>query len=151
MRTFYHVRIIMLTILLISAAGCATVSMATKEKDAEAKNFIAQQDISNIYIYRVSSFGAAVKYPVVLDGKMLGELPGGTFIFVTSQPGQHTIHVTAERSKIETFTAEPGKNYYIMLTPRMGMWTAGAKLTLMTDEKQAQEDVKKCKLIQSFE
>lgn len=141
-------RPLLLLAVLLASSGCATVQMAAKESDAAAKTFATRPDAANLYVYRASSFGLAVKYPVILDGKMLGELPGSTFILVAAGPGQHSLLVTAESNKTLPFTAEAGKNVYIKVTPAMGFFTAGVSLTLMTDEKEARQDVAGCDLIQ---
>lgn len=134
--------------LLLAASGCATVQMASKQSDAAAKAFTSRPDAANLYVYRASSFGLAVKYPVILDGKMLGELPGSTFILVGVAPGQHSVLVTAENNKTLQFTAEAGKNVYIKVTPAMGFFSANANLYLMADENEARQDVAGCDLIQ---
>ena len=143
-------RLALLFVVFLSAGGCATVPMAPKEKDAAAKTFAAAPELANLYVYRASEWGSGVKYPVTLDGKMLGELPGSTFIFVQVAPGPHTLYVSAESSKTVSFVAEGGKSVYIKVTPVMGWVTPNVSLTLMTDEKEAQEDVKGCNLIQGL-
>jgi hypothetical protein len=125
--------------------------MASKERDAAAKSFATSADQSNLYVYRASEWGTAVKFPVTLDGRMLGELPGATFIFLPVAPGPHTLYVSGENSKTLSFTAEAGKSVYIKVTPTMGWASAGVSLTLMTDEKEAREDVKGCNLIQGMQ
>jgi hypothetical protein len=136
--------------LLVASGGCATVPMATKDRDAAAKAFAASPDQCSLYVYRASEWGTAVKFPVTLDGRMLGELPGSTFIFVTVPPGPHTLYVSGENSRTVSFTAEAGKAVYVKVTPTMGWASAGVSLTLMTDVKEAQEDVRGCSLIQGM-
>ena len=143
-----HRRIPVLLALLLAASGCATVQMAAKESDTAAKAFATRPDAANLYVYRASSFGLAVKYPVIVDGKMLGELPGSTFLLVPVAPGQHMVLVTAESNKTVQFTAEAGQNVYVKVTPAMGFFSAGVSLTLMTDENEARQDVSGCSLIQ---
>jgi uncharacterized protein YceK len=144
------VRLALLFVVFLSAGGCATVLMAPKEKDAAAKTFATAAELANLYVYRASEWGTGVKYPAMLDGKMLGELPGSTFIFVQVAPGPHTLYVSAESSKTVAFVAEAGKSVYIKVTPVMGWAAPNVSLTLMTDEKEAQEDVKGCSLIQGM-
>ncbi len=148
MRPFDVFRPSTLAALMLAASGCATVPMAPQEHDLAAKSFSTQSDLANLYVYRASSFGTAVKYPVTVDGKMLGELPGATYIFVRVPPGPHTVGVVAQTNKTQPFTAEAGRNHYVKVTPAMGFLQAAANLTLMTDEKEAQDDVKTCALIQ---
>jgi hypothetical protein len=145
------VRAAVLAAILAAGSGCASVPMAAKERDIAAKTFSAQPDMSNVYIYRASNWGTGVKYPVTLDGRMLGELPGSTFVVASVSPGPHSVYVSAESSKTQSFTAEPGKNHYVKVTPAMGWISAGVSLTLMTDEKEAQQDIRGCNLIQTIQ
>lgn len=140
-----------LAALLAAASGCATVPMAAPDRDLAAKTFATQPDAANLYVYRASSFGAAVKFPVTVDGKMMGELPGSTYLLVRVPPGPHTVGVVAQTNKTQDLTAEAGRNHYVKVTPAMGFLQAAANLTLMTDEKEAQEDVKGCALIQGLQ
>lgn len=137
-----------LAVLLAAASGCASVPMAPPDRDLAAKTFAPQPGTANLYVYRASSFGTAVKFPVTVDGKFMGELPGSTYLLTTVQPGPHVVGVVAQTNKTQDFTAEAGKNHYVKVTPAMGFIQAAANLTLMTDEKEAQEDVKGCFLIQ---
>jgi len=131
------------------AAGCAHVPLATKDQDAAVKAFATRPDSANLYVYRASSFGSAVKFPVSVDGKLVGSLPGSTFLMVMVAPGPHTVEVQAESDKNLTFTAAAGRNHYVKVTPAMGWISANANLYLMDDkETEAQEDVRGCDLIQ---
>lgn len=49
------------------------------------------------------------------------------------------------------FTAEAGKNIFIKVTPTLGFASLRVSLTLMTDEKEAKEDVKGCSLIEAMQ
>lgn len=131
--------------------GCATVPMASKESDAAAKSFAVSAGQANLFVYRASEWGSAVKFAVTLDGRMLGELPGSTFIFIPVAPGPHKVFVSGENSKTVSFAAEAGKNIYIKVTPTMGWASAGVSLTLMSDDKEAKQDVMACKLIEAMQ
>jgi len=52
------------------------------ERDSQAKTFAVKPDKSNIYVYRNESMGAAVKLPVVLDGKIVGDTAAKTFMLL---------------------------------------------------------------------
>jgi uncharacterized protein YceK len=135
-------------VVALFSAGCASVPMAGKDRDAAAKVFATTPDAATLYVYRASSWGTSVKYPVHVDGRFIGELPGSTFLFLPVQPGPHTVMVLAESSKTQPFTAEAGKLYYVKVTPAMGWLSANANLYLMADENEAQTDVRGCDLIQ---
>ena len=119
--------------------------------DASAKAFTASADKANVYVYRVSEIGTAVKFPAALDGKALGELPISTFILVSVAPGPHKLYVSAGNSKTLEFTAEPGRNVYVKASAGLGWLSASVDLTLMKDEKQAKQDLMGCNLIEGMQ
>ena len=50
-------------------SGCASVDLADTEADAEAKTFAVPSDgTGNVYIYRNSPFGTALKKDLWIDG-----------------------------------------------------------------------------------
>lgn len=150
MTAMTSLRRMMLIPLLFSAIGCASVPMADSKRDEAAKKFTARPDMANVYVYRTSRFASAVKYPVALDGKLLGELPGKTFIVTTVPPGAHQIYVSGEKPEIQSFTAQAGKNHFVKVSPRMGWASARANVEIMNDEKEAMSDVDSCSLIEGL-
>jgi starvation-inducible outer membrane lipoprotein len=51
-----------LAIGLATLTGCASVPMESKEQDSAAKQFVAPEgEMSGVYIFRNSNFGAALK------------------------------------------------------------------------------------------
>ena len=71
---------LMLIVAALLMAGCASVPMASSDQDARAKTFAVAPGKANIYVYRNEMMGAAIKMPVILDGKdyavWLGEAEG---------------------------------------------------------------------------
>ena len=67
-----NLTVIGLIVVALLAGGCASVPMASDDKDAAAKSFAAKAGKANVYVYRSESLGAAIKIPVVLDGKLVG-------------------------------------------------------------------------------
>ena len=66
----------------VLASGCASVQMATPEQDSAAKTFAVKPGMANIYVYRNESMGAAIKMPVVMNGKMVGDTGAKTFLLM---------------------------------------------------------------------
>ena len=63
------------TIIAITLlSGCASVPMESKTQDAARKEFTKPAaDKAGLYVYRNSSFGAALKKNVYLDDVLIGE------------------------------------------------------------------------------
>jgi Protein of unknown function (DUF2846) len=133
--------------LVVAASACTSVPMASGRADRAAKTFATEQDMSNLYVYRAASTGPAVNFPVAVDGKVVGELPGATFLMAKVPPGPHTVIVSAENGPAENVIAEPGRNHYLRVSPRMGFLAARAAIDVVTDEHAAQLDISSCRLI----
>ena len=67
-------------LIVVFASGCASVPMATPEQDAAARSFSVKPDKANIYVYRNEAMGAAIKMPVALNGKLVGDTAAKTFL-----------------------------------------------------------------------
>lgn len=105
---------IILTILL---SGCAaSVPLADKARDSQAKTFSHKPNLSGIYIYRdVSSGGWLVKFQVKVDDQNLGQLANNTFMHLEVPPGEHTIETESSfgpdsSAKVQTIA---GTNYFL--------------------------------------
>ena len=128
-------------------SGCASVPMASDEKDGAAKTFSVQPGKSNIYVYRNESIGAAVKMEVDLDTTQIASTAARTFLLLTVDPGRHTISSHAENDDSLTVDAKPNKNYFVWQEVKMGMLYARNKLHLV-DEQTGRGGVGECRLIE---
>lgn len=105
-------------VLLLS--GCAaTVQMADKEHDRQAKTFTTKANMSNIYIYAEHGFEAgAVTWKLTLDGLAVGEINNGSYIQLEVPPGSHTLSSLGDMmlaSRGEQFVSvdtEAGENHF---------------------------------------
>lgn len=131
----------------LSLGGCASVPMASVERDAAAKSFAAKSDKSNIYVYRNESLGAAVKLPIVLNGKLVGDTAAKTYLMLEVGPGNHTLVSKSENDSVLPLTTVPGKNYFVWQEVKMGMFSPRSALQLV-DDSVGQAGVNECKLIE---
>lgn len=131
----------------LSLVGCASVPMASVEKDAAAKSFAVKAEKSNIYVYRNESMGAAVKLPVVVDGRAVGDTAAKTFLLLEVAPGNHTLVSKGENDSVLPLTTSPGKNYYVWQEVKMGLFAPRSALQLV-DEATGRAGVNECKLIE---
>jgi PBP1b-binding outer membrane lipoprotein LpoB len=132
---------------VVLASGCATVDMASTEMDTSAKNYAVKPNKANIYVYRNEVFGAAIKIPVLLNGRAVGDTASKTFMVLEVEPGSHTIVSKAEKDATVKVSASAGRNYFVWQEVKMGMWQAGSMLHLV-DEATGKAAVAECKLIQ---
>jgi PBP1b-binding outer membrane lipoprotein LpoB len=134
--------------VLVGAAfvtGCASVPMASPEQDTQAKSFGVKPDKANIYVYRNESMGAAVKLPVVLDGKIVGDTAAKTFMLLEVSPGKHKLVSKGETDSALELATQPSKNYFVWQEVKMGAWAASSKLQVV-DEAAGKAGVAECKL-----
>jgi hypothetical protein len=131
------------------STGCASVQMASADRDASAKTFAVGQEKANIYVYRNESMGAAVKMPVALNGKLVGDTASKTYMRLEVPPGNHTLVSKTENDSVLAVNAEAGKNYFVWQEVKMGMFTARSSLQLV-DESTGKSAVQECKLIEQL-
>lgn len=131
----------------VLASGCASVPMASIERDAQSKTFSTKADTSNIYIYRNESIGAAVKMDVEIDGKAIGETVAKSYFALEVPPGKHMLVSKAENDSILALDTVAGQNYFVWQEVQMGLLYARNKIQLV-DEKTGKAGVAECSLIE---
>lgn len=140
--------ILLLGMTVLLASGCASVPLASAPEDAAAKQFEVPADKAAIYVYRNENFGAAIKMPVSLDGRMMGSTAAKTYFHWLVEPGQHSIVSHTENDSALTVDTRPGEAVYVWQEVKMGMWTAGSQLKEV-NEATGRPAVMECKLIKS--
>ena len=128
--------------------GCASVPMASPEKDSQAKTFGVKPNKSNIYIYRNESMGAAIKMPVALDGRLVGDTAAKTFLLLEVSPGKHTLVSKTENDSTLELVTQPSKNYFVWQEVKMGAFAARSLLQLV-DEATGKTGVAECTLAET--
>ena len=82
-------------VALLALAACTSTPEASRERDAEAKQFMTHPNAATIYVYRSGLNKHAQIYddPVLyVDNRLIGNaLPGGYFR-VDTVPGRHLLH-----------------------------------------------------------
>lgn len=104
-------RLLIAALALLSAllGGCAAVPMASVEADTTAKQFQPRPGMSNIYLYRNETFGAAIAMTVSLNGKVMGRSGPKTYFLWEVPPGKYEIvsHTENVRQDHDRGPAEP--------------------------------------------
>ncbi|HZR71209.1 MAG TPA: DUF2846 domain-containing protein [Burkholderiales bacterium] len=128
-------------------SACATVPMASDGSDSTAKSFATTPGKANIYVYRNESLGMAIKHPITLDGRMVGDTAAKTYFLLPVNPGKHTIVSLTDSDNPLAIDAQSGRNYFVWLQMKMGMFAPRSNLQLV-DEAEGRKGVMECKLIQ---
>lgn len=123
-----------ITIALLT--GCASVPMESKAQDAARKEFTKPpDDKAGLYVYRNSSFGAALKKNVYIDDVLIGETARLVYFYKEISPGKHKLSTESEFSDnaIE-FEAKGGNNYFAQQSIKIGVFVGGASIEMVPEE-----------------
>lgn len=136
MRASRLVKRIFVSAALVLSVSCASVPMAPPEQDAASKTFAAPPpDQAGLYVYRDSSFGAALTKDLFLDGLLVGPTAAKVFYRRLIAPGEHTLSTESEfGDNALTFTAEAGKNHFFRQFVKVGVFVGGAGLEAVSEE-----------------
>jgi hypothetical protein len=134
---------------VVLASGCASVQMASEQQDTSAKSYAVKPGTANIYVFRNEQMGAAIKMPVALNGKLVGDTAAKTYLLLQVPPGSHAIVSKTENDATLTVNAQAGRNYFVWQEVKMGMMTARSLLHLV-DEPTGKAGVAECKLAQTL-
>ena len=139
---------LMSVMLLALLSGCASVPMASLEKDSQAKEFVVPEGKASIYLYRNEMYGGAIAMTVTLDGKLAGRTGPETYMLWHVDPGPHEImSITENEAKLD-LDVDAGATYYVWQEVKMGMWSARSQLHEV-DEATGRAGVLECQLTDS--
>jgi hypothetical protein len=130
------------TVAVSTLSGCASVAMEVKEQSETTKQFKPPTDgNAGLYIYRLGSFGGALKKDVWVDGKCIGETAPNIFFYEEVLGGEeHKVSTESEFSSNNLMVnTEGGKNYFVRQYIKMGAFVGGAGVELVDDERGKKE------------
>ena len=112
---------------LVAAVLLTGCSSMMKPADNQAIQ-PSSQDGAQVVFMRSAFTGKAIDASLydVTDGKtqFIGILANGTKVAYPTAAGHHTFMVVSEAADFMAADLAPGKTYYSMISPRMGMWKA---------------------------
>lgn len=126
-------------------AGCASVSMESKEKSESAKKFARPSPgTAGIYVFRSGAFGGALKKDIWIDGKCIGESAPNVFFYEeVKADAEHTVSTESEFSPNDLVVkVVAGVNYFIRQFIKFGAFVGGAGLELVSEEEGKKEIAK---------
>lgn len=115
-------------VLLLVAAlitGCASNPMTVSDTQQLAP---PKEGQAQVIFMRSSFVGSAINaslYDVTGDEvRFIGIMANGTKVAYDTQPGERVFMVVSEAADFMEADLAPGKNYFSIVTPRMGAWKA---------------------------
>jgi hypothetical protein len=137
MRTFHGW---WLAALLLALAGCASTPQATRQRDAEAKQFITHPGFAGIYVFRPDFLGAEMDDSTLyVDDRMIGATLPGTFFRIDVQPGPHVVSSSAAGSTQLKVDTRPDELYFVQLNV-----ASGSSRLALVDPETAKRVIRKC-------
>ncbi|MCX4024693.1 hypothetical protein H0A36_09675 [Endozoicomonas sp. SM1973] len=119
-----HMRLLVILACTIFA-GCASNPMLVSQQQTIK---VVDSSLSQVVFLRSSFVGSAISASLydVTNGEpeFIGIIANGTKIAYDTTPGPHTFMVVSEAADFLQAEILPGKTYYSLVTPRMGMWKA---------------------------
>jgi hypothetical protein len=111
-------------VVALALAGCAGPGSMQKAEQAPA----VKPDQALVVFMRSTFVGSAISASVFdvsgNDTKFVGIVNNGTKLGYYVPPGEHTFMVVSEAADFMKANVAPGKTYYALVTPRIGMWKA---------------------------
>jgi hypothetical protein len=108
--------------------GCAGSVKNMREIPDERANYAPDPDRALIVFMRPSSFGFAIQssvFELVDDNpELIGIVAAKKKVAYNLGPGEHLFMVIGESADFMKADIQAGKRYYVLVTPRMGMWKA---------------------------
>ena len=125
---------------LLVLSGCQSSLMTKATNPAQPS---AQE--STVIFLRPSSFGGAIQSSVydVTGGKTVfgGIVSSKTQVSMQLPAGDHLLMVIAENADFMNATLEPGKTYYVLVMPRIGVWKARFSLIPIHNDATAKYNI----------
>jgi hypothetical protein len=104
-------------LLLAVLAGCASTPQASRQRDAEAKQFITYPATAAIYIYRTDFLSDDdVDSVLYVDGRLIGATLPLSFFRVNVNPGTHQLNGMGPDQGTLRLETRPGRNYFVELS-----------------------------------
>ncbi len=141
------VALLSMVLVASSAAGCATVPMATKEDSARLKAMSPAPGTALVYLYRNETMGYAVHMDVELDGRFWGQTVSKSYMIWQLRPGRHRLLSKAENDSELVLNVLPGGRYFVWQEVKMGLMSARSSLQEVSPAA-GQSGIDECELIQ---
>ncbi len=127
--------------------ACAGLPLASEEESLAAKRFAPDPENGSIYIFQQKK-GKIAQGPIAsvfIDGRLISEIEGGTFLYIKVPPGQHDLSSKKGGrnligASVTPLTVEKGKLYFVQMTYDRG-WTTVIPVLTVIDEEAGKKKV----------
>jgi len=138
-----------LSVLILAFAGCTSTPQASRERDAEAKQFNARANAAVIYVYRDEpGFVGTVSNDTVLyvNDRLIGSTLAGTFFRFDVRAGTHLLHGYGYDQGKLNIDARNGEIYFVSLMSMEG----NSEFRLVAPETGKRDILRCCALLENW-
>ncbi len=96
-------------------SGCASTPEASRERDADAKQFTTHPGYSTLYVYRPDTASPDADTVLWIDGRLIGATLPKTYFRINLDPGKHTLSGMGYDNGTLTIETRPGELYFVSL------------------------------------
>jgi len=136
------------TIRFVACIGFAFFlsSCASGMKFTEANPSInpPNPEMGRIFFYRPSSFGAALRPDVMLNGEKVGEAISHGFFYVDRPPGEYQAVTSTEVSRKVSFVLDKGQTRFIRFRVSFG-FVVGHVYGELVEQNIGMQEIQECK------
>lgn len=132
--------------LVLCVAACASSPQASREQDADAKQFGTHPNAATIYVYRSALDRLEDQTTLYLDGRIVGETLPGTYFRLDAAPGRHVLQGIAADTGRFTVDTRIGELYFVELT----VVEAQSHFRLVSDEVGRNRILRCCALLENW-
>jgi len=137
-----------ITLVVFTSAGCASVPKSDPATDALLKTFATKPDVAGIYVYGDERMGIFNFTNVEIDGEPFGQNSSHTYLYAEVAPGRHSVASKAENTDTIEFDVEGGALYFVRQEVKAGWFTPRTKLHLVSDA-EGQNGVRGARLVEA--
>jgi hypothetical protein len=130
---------ILMIVPLIFLSACATTvpryMMFHENPTLNISSVKPEDGKSALVVARTTSYGKPLEFNTYIEKKMIGVTKGKTYFVKTDvDPGVSYVISKAENLEPVKINFEPGRVYYLLQIPRIGVWSARTSVMVLTPE-----------------
>jgi len=136
-----------LLLSIISASALGLASCASGPSYAEVSKTLPPiaKGKGRVFVYRATSFGAAVRPSVKIDDQVVGKSMGNGFLYTDQTPGSHQISIMTEYNHKNTINVASGNPTFVRCHVTPGLLAAHV-LPNEVDDATGEQEIQNCKL-----
>ncbi len=134
----------LLVLCVVALSGCA--SSGPKYSELKSKLPALSPEQGRIFVYRKTTFGAAVQPAVKLNEQEVGKAVPKGFFYVDRPPGNQQISASTEVKRTLSLTLDKGQTRFVRLNVSWGFFV-GHVYPELVESKLGEEEMADCHLL----